>query len=231
MGRSGTLALTEADALRTVFVLAPDDALIRALAEQRPEKFGWRFIPLRPDRTPDPDSLVIIDLTEDETRQQAVGVARGRGFEGPVLLIGGQGRPSALDDEFFPRPVRLGALLARIDAHWAPPPEAAAWRLGPYAFAPSERMLRLPGSAAVIRLTELERKLLAFLADAGGEPVDRERLLGAVWGYAPGIDTHTVETHIWRLRQKIETDDPATHFLMTDLRGYRLDVAQTAEDA
>ncbi len=230
MGPSAAAAPTGAAALRTVFVLALDDSLIRALAEQRPEKFGWRFVPLRPDITPDPDSLAIIDLTADETRQEAVGILRGRGFEGPVLLIGGQGRLSGLDDEPFPRPVRLGALLARIEAHWAPPPEAA-WRLGPYAFAPSERMLRLPGSASVIRLTELERKLLAFLADAGGEPVDRERLLNAVWGYAPGIDTHTVETHIWRLRQKIETDDPATHFLMTDLRGYRLDVAQTAEDA
>jgi DNA-binding response OmpR family regulator len=218
--------MTEAHPPRTIHVVAPDDALIRALAEQRPVRDGWRFAPL--DAPPDPDGLIIIDFVEPEARAQALRAVRARGFDGPVLLLGAQGPGQLPEDEPIPRPVRLGALLARIDAHWAP--AGAFCRLGPYESIPAERVLRHVETGAVVRLTELERRLLAFLAECGGAPVDRDRLLRAVWGYGPGLETHTVETHIWRLRQKIETDDPATHFLLTEPGGYRLTVARAGED-
>jgi DNA-binding response OmpR family regulator len=94
--------------------------------------------------------------------------------------------------------------------------------LGPYQFIPDERLLRDPGNGRVIRLTELEKDLLVYLLAAEGALIGREQLLVDVWGYSDGVDTHTVETHIWRLRQKIETEDPASRFLITEAGGYRL---------
>jgi DNA-binding response OmpR family regulator len=128
------------------------------------------------------------------------------------------------------RPIRLGALLARIDAYWEPDLEDTAIVLGPYEFLASDRALLLPFDEEIIRLTELETKLLSCLADASGALVGREQLLAEVWGYSGDADTHTVETHIWRLRQKIETDDPATRFLITEPGGYRLLLADRTTD-
>jgi DNA-binding response OmpR family regulator len=113
-------------------------------------------------------------------------------------------------------------LLARIDAHAARPDAADTYGLGPYEFAASEGVLRRRDDGAVVRLTELERKLIFCLVEARGEVVAREQLLSEVWGYNAEIATHTVETHIWRLRQKIETNDPATALLLTEIGGYRL---------
>jgi DNA-binding response OmpR family regulator len=116
----------------------------------------------------------------------------------------------------------LGTLLDRLDAHAAQPENAANYVLGPYEFIVSERLLRRRAGDSVVRLTELERRLLACLAEADGAIVARDQLLARVWGYSPGVATHTVETHIWRLRQKMESDDSATGLLQTEGGGYRL---------
>jgi DNA-binding response OmpR family regulator len=196
--------------------MAPDDTLVRALNQHAG---GWRAVPLT--GSPEPHALVIVDLDDPAERRNAVGTLRGEGFEGPVLILGARDA-EAPEDEPIARPVRLGTLLARIEAHWAEDGEAELLQLGPYEFVPAEQLLRDPGSDAVIRLTELERKLLLYLASADGAAVDRDQLLAHVWGYSAGVDTHTVETHIWRLRQKIETEDPASRFLVTEAGKYRL---------
>jgi hypothetical protein len=202
--------------------MAPDEVLVRALNQHAG---GWRAIPLTD--TPDADALVIIDLDDAAERRGAVGTLREAGFMGPVLVLGVR-EAEAPQDEPVARPVRLGALLARIEAHWADSGVAELLQLGPYEFVPAEQLLRDPGSDAVIRLTELERKLLLYLASAKGAAVDREQLLAHVWGYSAGVDTHTVETHVWRLRQKIETEDPASRFLVTEAGKYRLLLAGEA---
>jgi len=208
---------------RAVQVIAPDNMLVRALAEHRPTSAGWNIAALT--GPVDPDALVVIDLDGDEARDAVADRLRDEGFMGPVLAVGGHIQGSY---EALPRPVRLGALLQWIDALAAKPAEAAPRRLGPYEFAFRDSALRHGDSDAVIRLTELECKLLEELAAAGGELVTREQLLTRVWGYNAAVDTHTVETNIWRLRQKIETDDPATRFLVTEAGGYRL-VAEALE--
>ncbi|NBX66474.1 MAG: winged helix family transcriptional regulator [Proteobacteria bacterium] len=81
--------------------------------------------------------------------------------------------------------------------------------------------LRDPDGQA-ISLTDTEARLLAMLFDAGGVELDKEALLQRVWGYRPGLDTHTLETHIYRLRQKIEPNPTSPRFLMTTEAGYRL---------
>ena len=193
--------------------------LVRALNQHAD---GWRAVPLT--EAPQPNALVIVDLDDAAERRDAVGVLREAGFPGPVLILGAR-EAEVPQDEPIARPIRLGTLLVRIEAHWAEDGAAELLQLGPYEFVPAEQLLRDPGSDAVIRLTELEHKLLLYLASANGVAVDRDQLLAHVWGYSAGVDTHTVETHIWRLRQKIETDDPASRFLITEAGKYRLLVA------
>jgi hypothetical protein len=170
----------------------------------------------------DGEAIVIVDLDHEEDRRQLIRSIRREGFAGPALVVGGTEPPESPEDEMLPRPVRLGMLLARLDAHWTRDGDAHRLILGPYELAPDDRDLRHSETGARIRLTELERKLLCFLADAAGETVSRDQLLAGVWGYGPGTETHTVETHIWRLRQKVETDDEATRFLIGEAGGYRL---------
>jgi DNA-binding response OmpR family regulator len=212
---------------RTVRIAGPDDALIQAVVEHRSPKTGWRIEKL--DGQPEDDALVILDFDDGNTQGGVLSALRAGGFNGPVLIVGGD--DSARDGaELMPRPVRLGVLLARIDAHGQSPAEPEAETLGPYRFIPAERILRHARDNSVIRLTELEIDLLVYLAEAEGALVPREQLLADVWGYSEGVDSHTVETHIWRLRQKIETDDPATRFLVTESGGYRLLVAGAQEE-
>jgi len=73
-----------------------------------------------------------------------------------------------------------------------------------------------------IRLTEKEMSILRYLYRAEQRPVPRETLLQEVWGYNSGVTTHTVETHIYRLRQKIENDAASPAILVTEPRGYKL---------
>jgi DNA-binding response OmpR family regulator len=179
----------------------------------------WRAVPLT--GSPAAGALVIVDLEDAAERRGAVTDLRHAGFAGPVLIVGGR-EGETPEDEPIARPVRLGTLLARIEVHWAEADEMDVLQLGPYEFVPAEQLLRGPTADEVIRLTELERKLLLYLASMNGAAVDRDQLLAQVWGYNATVDTHTVETHIWRLRQKIETEDPASRFLVTEAGKYRL---------
>jgi DNA-binding winged helix-turn-helix (wHTH) protein len=211
---------------RTVRVVAAGNSLARALAEHRGPEDGWRFGRLA---APAADALVILDMEDEGERRRAAEALRAEGFAGPLLILGDASPGDDLDDESVGRPVRLGVLLARIDAHAADPETRGAHRLGPYEFDPVERELRGNVGTEAIRLTELECKLLACLVQGNGAVIGRDELLARVWGYSPGVATHTVETHIWRLRQKIETADPATRLLITEPGGYRLTVADDGE--
>jgi DNA-binding response OmpR family regulator len=101
--------------------------------------------------------------------------------------------------------------------------EDAVFMIGPYTFRPSAKMLQDTARNRRIRLTEKECSILKFLYRAGGRPVGRQILLNEVWGYNAAVTTHTLETHIYRLRQKIEPDPAAASLLLTEGGGYRLD--------
>ena len=73
-----------------------------------------------------------------------------------------------------------------------------------------------------IRLTEKETAILKHLYRAGARVIGRDTLLGEVWGYNAGVTTHTLETHVYRLRQKIERDPAHAEILVTETGGYRL---------
>ena len=94
-----------------------------------------------------------------------------------------------------------------------------------YTFRPAAKVLQDTVKNRRIRLTEKECSILKFLYRAGGRPVARQVLLNEVWGYNAAVTTHTLETHIYRLRQKIEQDPANASLLLTEGGGYRLDPA------
>ncbi|ODN72111.1 Sensory transduction protein regX3 [Methylobrevis pamukkalensis] len=113
----------------------------------------------------------------------------------------------------------LARLRAQLRQHEQS--EEAVFTIGPYTFRPSAKLL-VDGKGSKIRLTEKETSILKFLYRAGEKVITREVLLHEVWGYNAGITTHTLETHIYRLRQKIERDPSNAQLLVTEGGGYKL---------
>jgi DNA-binding response OmpR family regulator len=93
-------------------------------------------------------------------------------------------------------------------------------KVGPYTFQPSMKMLVCDDRK--VRLTDKESSILKYLYRAGEQVVPREMLLREVWGYSAEATTHTVETHIYRLRQKMERNPSRAEILVTEDAGYRL---------
>ena len=125
-------------------------------------------------------------------------------------------------NDYITKPFRFAVLMARIHAHLRnhEQSEEAIYRIGPYTFRPSAKLL-LDSQDKKIRLTEKETNILKFLYRSG-DTVARETLLHEVWGYNPAVTTHTLETHIYRLRQKIEKDAANPEILVTEAGGYKL---------
>lgn len=125
-------------------------------------------------------------------------------------------------NDYVAKPFRFAVLMARIHAHLRSheQSEEAVYRIGPYTFRPSAKVL-LDSQGKKIRLTEKETNILKFLYRSG-DTVARETLLHEVWGYNPAVTTHTLETHIYRLRQKIENNPGQAQILVTESGGYRL---------
>jgi DNA-binding response OmpR family regulator len=128
-------------------------------------------------------------------------------------------------NDYIAKPFRLAELLARLRAQVRifENSEDAVFTIGPYTFRPSAKLLQEPVKNRRIRLTEKEAAILKFLYRAGTRPVARQVLLNEVWGYNANVTTHTLETHIYRLRQKIEPDPGNARLLVTEGGGYRLD--------
>jgi DNA-binding response OmpR family regulator len=175
--------------------------------------------------------LVIMDVgLPDLDGREAVRILRKNGFKAPVIMLTGHdtdsdtilGLESGAND-YIIKPFRFAVLLARIRAqlrqHEAS--EDAVFTIGPYTFRPSSKLLMHPKGSKV-RLTEKETAILRYLYRAGQRPVSREILLQEVWGYNSGVTTHTLETHIYRLRQKVEKDAAVPAILVTEAGGYKL---------
>jgi len=127
-------------------------------------------------------------------------------------------------NDYVTKPFRLSVLLARLRAHLrqSEHSDEAAFTIGPYLFQPGAKLLTDPSRRKKVRLTEKETAILKYLYHAGDQAIGRETLLGEVWGYNAGVTTHTLETHVYRLRQKIERDPARAEILVTEPGGYRL---------
>ena len=176
--------------------------------------------------------LVIMDVgLPDVDGREAVRILRKNGFKAPIIMLTGHdtdsdtilGLESGAND-YIAKPFRLAVLLARLRRQLSSfeNSEDAVFPIGPYVFRPAAKLLEERTKNKKIRLTEKEASILKFLYRAGKNPVGRQILLNEVWGYNAGVTTHTLETHIYRLRQKIERDPAAAAILVTDRGGYRL---------
>ena len=175
--------------------------------------------------------LVILDIgLPDIDGHELCRMLRKQGVKCPIFMLTGHGADSdtilGLDagaNDYINKPFKFTILLARILAQLRQheQSEDAIFTLGPYTFKPAIKMLLAEGDRK-IRLTEKETNILKFLYRTSEGVVPRDTLLHEVWGYNAGVTTHTLETHIYRLRQKIEPDPRNASLLVTESGGYRL---------
>jgi len=222
---------------KTILIIDDDDDLREALAEQLNlhEEFKTRQAATAADgvrlgREIRADLILLdVDLPDMDGRE-ACRLLRKDGVSTPVIMLTAQSADAdailGLDagaNDYVTKPFRFAVLLARIRAHLRSheQSEDAVFTIGPYEFRPAAKVLTDP-KGKKIRLTEKETNILKYLYRAGAKPVSREELLTEVWGYNAGVTTHTLETHIYRLRQKIEPEPGQARLLLTDAGGYRL---------
>ncbi|PKQ03327.1 MAG: DNA-binding response regulator [Alphaproteobacteria bacterium HGW-Alphaproteobacteria-12] len=175
--------------------------------------------------------LVLLDVgLPDMDGREVCRLMRKAGVKVPIIMLTGADTDSdtilGLDagaNDYVTKPFRFGVLLARLRAHLRSheQSEDAVFKIGPYSFRPSAKVL-VDAQEKKIRLTEKETSILKYLYRAGSKVVGRDTLLAEVWGYNSGVTTHTLETHIYRLRQKIEQDPSSAEILVTEAGGYRL---------
>ena len=176
------------------------------------------------------DSLIALSISPSFALTAALKkefVVKSLTIEKPVVTIV-RGADGGLN---LPKPFRPDELLARVRAQLRvfDNSEDAVFTVGPYVFRPSAKLLLEPARNRKIRLTDKESNILKFLYRAAGKPVPRQVLLNEVWGYNSSVTTHTLETHIYRLRQKIEPDPSHARLLLTEGGGYKLDPVAQAQ--
>jgi DNA-binding response OmpR family regulator len=175
--------------------------------------------------------LMILDVgLPDMDGREAVKILRSEGFKSPILMLTGHdsdadeilGLESGAND-YVTKPFRFSVLLARIRAalRQHDQSEDVVFTIGPYSFQPAAKLLEATDGGKV-RLTDKETSILKFLYRQGPKTITRDVLLKEVWGYNNRVTTHTLETHIYRLRQKIERDPSNARLLVTEEGGYRL---------
>lgn len=221
-----------------ILIVDDDDMLRHALAEQLElhEEFAVSEAPtaakaLDLTKTQRFDAVLLDVGLPDMDGRALCRLLRRSGVRAPVLMLTGADSDAdtilGLDagaNDYITKPFRLDVLLARLRAqlrqHEAS--EDAVFTIGPYTFRPSAKLLTDEGGKRKIRLTEKETAILKFLYRAGARSIGRDTLLNEVWGYNAGVTTHTLETHVYRLRQKIEKNPAKAEILITDGGGYRL---------
>lgn len=226
---------------RPILVVDDDEALRETLVEQlghdgefAPEQAGTAAEALARLTTEDSrfDAIILdIGLPDGDGRELCAKL-RKQGLRMPILMLTGadqeqdivRGLDSGAND-YIAKPFRVSELTARLRAQLRvfDNSEDAVFTIGPYIFRPSAKLLFEGARNRKIRLTEKEAAILKYLYRAGGRPVGRQILLNEVWGYNSAVTTHTLETHIYRLRQKIEPEPSQARLLLTEGGGYRLD--------
>jgi DNA-binding response OmpR family regulator len=226
---------------RPILIVDDDRALCATLAEQL--AVDGEFVASQAETAADAErrvaakesrfDAIILDVSlPDGDGRDLCAKWRRQGVKVPIIMLTGSDDEAdvvrGLDagaNDYIAKPFRLAELLARLRAQLRifENSEDAVFTIGPYTFRPAAKLLQEPARSRRIRLTEKEAAILKFLYRAGTRPVPRQVLLNEVWGYNAAVTTHTLETHIYRLRQKIEPDPSDARLLVTEGGGYRLD--------
>ena len=177
------------------------------------------------------DAILLDVGLPDMNGREVCRLMRRNGVKSPIIMLTAAqtdadtilGLDSGADD-YVAKPFRLSVLLARLRAQFRrhEQSEDAVFTIGPYTFRPSAKLLTHGETKKKIRLTQKETSILKFLYRSGTNVVERETLLREVWSYNADVTTHTLETHVYRLRQKIETDPSNAEMLVSEPGGYRL---------
>lgn len=223
--------------MKKILLVDDEEDLCDALAEQLliTEEFdvvqaGTGSEALTAVKSADLD-LIILDVgLPDTDGRELCKLMRKQGIKCPIIMLTGHDSDAdtilGLDagaNDYVTKPFKFSVLLARIRSHLRQfeHSEDATFPLGPYTFKPSQKIL-MSEDERKIRLTEKETNILKYLLRSGEASVSRDELLHEVWGYNAGISTHTLETHIYRLRQKIEPNPSQVSLLVTSDGGYRI---------
>ncbi len=176
--------------------------------------------------------VILLDVgLPDMDGREVCRLMRRNGVTSPIIMLTGADTDAdtilGLDagaNDYITKPFRLGVLLARLRAHIRQHERSddAVFTIGPYTFQPSNKLLVNDSDEKKVRLTDKETAILKYLYRAGDKVVSRDVLLDEVWGYNASVTTHTLETHVYRLRQKIEADPSSAQILVTEPGGYRL---------
>ncbi|MBV2186471.1 MAG: response regulator transcription factor [Rhizobium sp.] len=223
--------------VRTILLVDDDNDLRETLVEQLSlhEEFTLTEADtaakgLQAARSGQVDLLIMDVGLPDMDGREAVKLLRKGGFKAPVIMLTGHDTDSdtilgleAGANDYVTKPFRFAVLLARIRAQLRQheQSEDATFGVGPYLFKPSQKLLTTEDGKK-IRLTEKEAAIIRYLYRAGQKVVTRDVLLEEVWGYNSGVTTHTLETHVYRLRQKIERDPSNAEILVTENGGYKI---------
>ena len=223
---------------KKILLVDDDDTLRGSLAEQLEllEEFSTSEAPTASEALAKAKDTyfdcILLDVgLPDMDGRDLCRLMRRSGVRSPIIMLTAVdtdadailGLDSGAND-YVTKPFRLGVLLARIRAQLRQfeQSEDAVFTIGPYSFRPSAKMLVDEAKNMKVRLTEKETAILKYLYRVGNKVVGRDTLLGEVWGYNAGVTTHTLETHVYRLRQKIEDDPSSAKLLVTEPGGYRL---------
>jgi DNA-binding response OmpR family regulator len=225
---------------RPILIVEDDAALREALVEQLSENGDFELIEagslaeatLHLDHERGRIDLILLDLNlPDGDGWSFCAQLRRKGCHMPIIMLTGassdadivQGLEKGAND-YICKPFRGSELKARIRAQLRAldASEHAAFTVGPYIFRPAAKTLTERTHGRKIQLTAKEATLLKHMVRVSGKPVRREALLSAVWGYSGDTATHTLETHIYRLRQRIEADPGHPQLLTAVPGGYQL---------
>jgi len=209
-------SLTEQLELNGEFVTVECETAAQALEVAKHERLDAILLDVG---LPDMDGRELCRLLRDAAVQAPIVMLTGADSDADTVL----GLDAGADD-YVTKPFRLSVLLARLRAHLRQSEysDDAEFTIGPYTFRPGAKLLIGPGERKKVRLTEKETAILKYLYRARDRVIGRGTLLGEVWGYNAGVTTHTLETHVYRLRQKIERDPTRAEILVTESGGYRL---------
>lgn len=222
---------------RTILIVDDDDDLRTTLADQLGLYEEFRVLQeptaakgVQAARAGVTDLLVMDVGLPDMDGREAVKLLRKGGFKAPIIMLTGHDTDSdtilgleAGANDYVTKPFRFAVLLARIRAQLRQheQSEDVTFQVGPYVFRPGQKLL-VDQRGGKIRLTEKEASIIKYLYRAGAKVITRDILLEEVWGYNSGVTTHTLETHVYRLRQKIERDPSNAQILVTESGGYKL---------
>jgi len=207
-------------------LIAADAALRAAIAEQL-KIAPLAGFDLRESASPPAEigdgALVLLDAPlAGKSAARILRAWREAGRRAKVFVLGESESDDDIVAESFPKPLRLGHLLARLQFHaQAARAQGEPLAFGPFRLEPALRQITNADSGVTIRLTEKETSLLEYLGRSE-TPIAREELLAMIWGYDGRIDTHTLETHIYRLRRKLDPAGEGEALIVAEGGAYRL---------